>query len=513
MNVVIYARYSSHNQHETSIEGQLKVCYEYCEKNNYTIVGEYIDRAISGKTDNRPQFLRMIEDAAKKTFDYIIVYQLDRFSRNRYDSAIYKSKLKKYGVRVLSAKENISDDASGILIESILEGMAEYYSVELAQKVKRGMDLNAEKFLSTGGNVALGFKVDKDKHFQIDEETAPIVRYIFESYASGMTVTEITQHLNEQGYKTSRGVPFNKNSLRNMLQNKRYIGTYTYNGKEFPNAIPRIVTDELFNAVAERFNKNKRAPARAKAKVEYLLTTKLFCGYCREMMVGYSGTSKTGKKHHYYTCKSALKKNCKKKLVKKDVIEEYVIQKCRELLTPENIETIAQNAERISRKDRDNSNIKMLEKQLRDIERKQENLRQILIECPIESLRQQMYEEVPKLEEAKRSVETEIAKEEIGLFTITAQQVKFFLNELKKGNPDNIKYRKALINMFVNRIYLYDDGKITFIFNSGREPVEVDAELLDKIDNENKEAESSYLEQNAPAASFPHQDLVFFIQL
>jgi DNA invertase Pin-like site-specific DNA recombinase len=128
MNAVIYARYSSHNQHETSIEGQLKVCYEYYERNGYTIVGEYIDRAISGTTDNRPQFLQMIDDAAKKRFQYVVMYQLDRFSRNRYDSVVYKAKLKKYDIRVLSARENISDDASGILMEAMLEGMAEYYS-------------------------------------------------------------------------------------------------------------------------------------------------------------------------------------------------------------------------------------------------------------------------------------------------------------------------------------------------------------------------------------------------
>lgn len=121
MNAVIYARYSSHNQHETSIEGQLKVCYEYYERNGYTIVGEYIDRAISGTTDNRPQFLQMIDDAAKKRFQYVVMYQLDRFSRNRYDSVVYKAKLKKYDIRVLSARENISDDASGILMEAMLD--------------------------------------------------------------------------------------------------------------------------------------------------------------------------------------------------------------------------------------------------------------------------------------------------------------------------------------------------------------------------------------------------------
>jgi len=292
MNAVIYCRYSSHNQNETSIEGQLKECYEFCERNGYNVIKKYIDRAISGTTDKRPEFLKMISDSSRKNFQYVVVYQLDRFTRNRYDSATYKSKLKKNGVRVVSARENISEDASGILVESVLEGMAEYYSAELSQKVKRGMDLNADKCLSTGGNIALGYKVGEDKSFQIDPKTAPIVKFIFESYANGKTVTEITNQLNAQGLKTSRGVPFNKNSLHSMLKNKRYIGVYTYKGTEKPDGIPRIISDELFNKVAEIMNKNKKAPARARAKVEYLLTTKLFCGICKEMMTGFSGTGK-----------------------------------------------------------------------------------------------------------------------------------------------------------------------------------------------------------------------------
>ena len=121
MNVVIYARYSSDRQTEQSIEGQLKECYEYARRNGYTVVGEYIDRAISGTTDHRPEFLRMIADGDKKLFQAVLVYQLDRFARNRYDSATYKAKLKKNGIRVLSARENISDDASGVLMEAVLD--------------------------------------------------------------------------------------------------------------------------------------------------------------------------------------------------------------------------------------------------------------------------------------------------------------------------------------------------------------------------------------------------------
>ena len=213
MNVVIYARFSSHSQTEQSIEGQLRVCYEYARAHDYTVVGEYIDRAQSGTTDNRQDFQRMMLDSEKKTFQYVLVYQLDRFARNRYDSAIHKAKLKKNGVRVLSAKENITDDASGILIEGVLESMAEYYSVELAQKINRGMQINAEKCLSTGSNPGLGYKVNKDRKFYIDKKEAAIVREIFERYASGEIVADIISDLNDRGFRTSRGNEFNNPRL------------------------------------------------------------------------------------------------------------------------------------------------------------------------------------------------------------------------------------------------------------------------------------------------------------
>ena len=226
MNLVIYARYSSHSQTEKSIEGQLQTCYEYARANGHVVVAEYIDRAQSGTTDSRVEFQRMIADSDKRAFEAVLVYQLDRFARNRYDSAINKAKLKKNGVRVISAKENITEDASGILIEGVLESMAEYYSAELAQKIRRGLDINAQKFLSNGSNPGLGYLVDDERRFYIDSATAPIVREIFEKYASGETVAAIIKQLNDRKVKTSLGKEFNKNSLHRLLHNKRYIGCF-----------------------------------------------------------------------------------------------------------------------------------------------------------------------------------------------------------------------------------------------------------------------------------------------
>ena len=491
MNAVVYARFSSHSQTEQSIEGQLKTCEEFAQRNGYIIVDEYIDRAISGTTDARPAFLRMIEDSARGGFQYVLVYQLDRFARNRYDSAIYKSKLKRNGVRVLSAKENITDDASGILVEGLLESMAEYYSAELSQKIRRGMDLNADKCLCTGGNVALGYKIAPDKSFLVDTETAPVVVKVFEMYASGSTVTEICQKLNEKGYRTARGAVFNKNSLTKMLQNKRYIGVYTYKGRETPGGMPQIVPDELFSAVQERLAVNKKAPARAKAHQEYLLTTKLFCGYCKDMMRGYCGTGKSGKVHYYYACNSMIKKKCGKHTIKKETIEDLVIEACRQQLTPENIDRIAEGVVAICEQENDDFEIKRLEKLIKTNERRRSNLVNTLSECEFEAVRNTIYDEILKLSEEAKELEGQLSLEKSRRVTLTVPEIKYFLSQLKNKKIDTLAYRKTMINVFVNRVYLYENRAV-IVFNTGNKPVTVDDKLLEKIEGYDKQYTGSF---------------------
>jgi DNA invertase Pin-like site-specific DNA recombinase len=190
-NAVIYARYSSHNQNEQSIEGQLRICYEYAKRNGYTVIGEYIDRALTGKTDSRPDFQRMIDDSAKHQFQFVIVYKLDRFARNRYDSAVYKRKLKLNGVRVLSAEESIGDNPESIILEAVLEASAEYYSVDLSQKITRGMTDSAMKGGGVGGRVPVGYK-SENKKLVLNPDTAPLVKWAFEQYAAGMPMKEIS---------------------------------------------------------------------------------------------------------------------------------------------------------------------------------------------------------------------------------------------------------------------------------------------------------------------------------
>ena len=462
MNVVIYARFSSHSQNEQSIEGQLKECYEYAERNGYTIIAEYVDRAISGTTDNRPEFLRMIEDSAKRHFKGVLVYQLDRFARNRYDSATYKAKLKKNGVRVFSARENISDDASGVLMEAVLEGMAEYYSVELAQKIKRGMDINAEKCLSTGGNVALGYCVDKNKNIQINEQTAPIVVKIYEMYASGHSMAEIIRYLNDNGYKTSYGNEFNKNSLHRILTNRRYIGYYTYKGTETKDGIPRIVSDELFKKVARVMEKNRKAPARAKAEIDYILTTKLFCGKCESAMTGISGTGRNDKKYYYYKCVKSRKGECGMRTVQKEYIEDLVTNETKKILTKKNIDLIAREVVALSEKEaKNNSTLQHLKRQLKTTESAMDNL---ISAVKLGKATDILLDEIESLRLERDELSKRVTLESITTPTLSIPQVKFFMERFISGDANDLTYRKKLIDAFVNKIYLYDD-KLTILYN------------------------------------------------
>ena len=258
MNAVIYARYSSDNQREESIEGQLRECREYADRYGLMVIGTYVDRAYSAKTDNRPEFQRMIKDSAKHLFDVVIVWKLDRFARNRYYSAHNKATLRKNGVKVISAKENISDGSEGIILESMLEGMAEYYSADLSEKIVRGLTENALKEKYNGGGLPLGYSTDNEQHYLIDPLTAPIVQEIFTRYADRETVTQITASLNTRGLVSSRKEAFNKNSLHSMLKNRKYIGEYRYENIVHPDTIPPIISKELFALVQDQLEKTRK---------------------------------------------------------------------------------------------------------------------------------------------------------------------------------------------------------------------------------------------------------------
>ena len=253
MNAVIYARYSSDNQREESIEGQLRDCRDYAVRNNLTIVGNYIDRALSERTADRPDFQRMIHDSEKRLFDVVLVWKLDRFSRDRYDSAYYKHILKKNGVRVVSAKEAIADGPEGIILESMLEGMAEYYSAELAVKVRRGQRENAMKCRNNGGTLPFGYSVNKENGLLlVNPETAPIVREIFSRYDKGELIKTIVNDLNARGLRNNYGRPFQASAMTILLKNRKYIGDYRYGDMIIPGGVPAIVDKDIFERVQIR---------------------------------------------------------------------------------------------------------------------------------------------------------------------------------------------------------------------------------------------------------------------
>ena len=236
MNGVVYARYSDDSQREESIQGQVRECMEYAEKEGITVLSTYIDRAYSAKTDARPQFQKMVEDRKAKLFDAVIVWKLDRFARNRTDSAVYRSILRKNGVKVVSAKENISDGPEGIILESIIEGVSEYYSADLAVKVLRGMTDNALKGKFNGGYLTFGYSIDDNKHFKLDPLTAPVVIDVFQKYADGATMKGIAEYLKSKNLRNIKGNHIDHHGVNRMLSNRRYLGEYRFNDVTIDNA-------------------------------------------------------------------------------------------------------------------------------------------------------------------------------------------------------------------------------------------------------------------------------------
>ena len=470
MKAVIYARYSSDNQREESIEGQIRECTAFAEKNDITVLKHYIDRAYSARTDHRPAFQEMIKDSDKHLFDMVIVWKLDRFSRDRYDSARYKVLLKKNNVRVVSATEVISSGADGILLESVLEGFAEYYSADLAEKVTRGLTENALKGKCNGGTRPVGYVVDDEQHFQIDPLTGPFVLEAFKRYDDGATMKEVVEFFKEKGIKNSLGRDMNLNSVQRMLSNRRYMGEYTFRDIVVPDGIPAIVPKELFDRVQEKMAKNKKSPARHKAEDDYLLTTKLFCGYCGAYLCGESGTSRTGVVHHYYKCVSVKKKrtDCHKKPVRKEWLEDMVVNATMKMLM--NDATIGAIVSALmTLQDEENVNLPLYEKQLRETKTAIDNLLNAIQQG---LLTRSTKERLDALEAAQDELENKIACEKLAKPRITEEQLRFFLEKFRKMDVANQAQRKMLIDTFVNAIFLYDDKVVlTYNFHEGTETI------------------------------------------
>ncbi len=451
---VIYARYSSDSQTEQSIEGQLRVCNEYAKSKDIVVLDTYIDRAMTGTNDNRPDFQRMLKDSCKKEWDYILVYKFDRFSRNKYETAIHKKTLKDNGVKVISAMEYIPDSPEAIILESMLEGYAEYYSAELSQKVKRGMNETRQKGNFTGGMLVYGYKVE-NKKVLIDEEKAETVRYIYEQYAMGVYVKDIIKALTAKGI-LNHNKPFAKNTVYKILKCEKYSGIYRYGNEVFTNIYPQIVPKDIWDIVRKKVESNRYG--KRSTEVVYLLRQKMVCGYCGSPISAECGTAKNGEKKRYYKCLGRKRGNgCQKSQVRKEVLEKYVLDNIVEKLKS-NKEYIVKNLLELQEEYiKANSNLPRLVKEQRQTENAIQNIMSAIEKGGTSNTAMQRLRDLEKQqEELDRQIRIEKAQSS---FKLSKQEITDFYRHGLEQSP------QLLINMLVKQIQLYDD-KMVIIYNT-----------------------------------------------
>ena len=474
---VIYARYSSDKQTEQSIEGQVRECEIFANAKGFSIIGKYFDRALTGKIDKRPDFQRLIKDSAKGLFNYVIVYQLDRFARNRYDSAHYKHQLKKNGVKVLSAKENIADDPSGILMETVLEGMAEYYSAELAQKVKRGM---YEGFLKghASGIVCYGYTAVPigqanssnriAKRYELNPIESQVVRRIFDEYASGRMVKDIVSGLSAEGIRNRQGKQFHYNSVMQILRNHKYKGVLTYGEHTRENAIPRIIDNETFDKAQARTERNKINTSVSRPPERYLLSSKAYCGYCGSSNVGIvadCGTARNGEVRRYYKCYTKKKEKlpCEKAQIAKDDFEIKVVKATVDLLHKDGMtRKIAEQVIIYNDEIQANPKITQYEKQLQDVEKALSNFTRAIEQGIFNDKTQ---ERMLQLQSEKADLIWRIDGEKLDIpIKLDLDETIFWFEQFANGETQDRAYCERLIDTFVNKVILWND-KMIIVYN------------------------------------------------
>ena len=466
MKAVIYARYSSENQTEKSIEGQIKENREFAVRNNIEVIKEYTDRAISGRKEDRPQFQQMIADAKKKQFNYVIVWKMDRFARDRYIFAVYKRELKKYGVSVISAMENINTNTpEGAMFEGILESWAEYYSANLSQNVKRGMNLLQQEAKYVGGHIPIGLLVNDEKKFVIDPLTNKFVKDAFIMCKEGCTIKSIIEYFEKNGIKNCYNNKHTHNTVTRMLRDKKYIGIYESGKHYFEDAIDPTIDKKTFYTVQDILDAKKHTRGK-KEDSNFLLSGKLICGECGSHIIGESGTSKTKKKHYYYKCSGAKKHNCDVKAIRKLDLENYIATTTiKELDNIEIIETISKQLyESYKTYREDDSALKSIEKQLKQVNKSLDNYL-TAIERGI--FNETIQDRMLALENEKKILEKELAKEQIKKPEITLDLIEYNLCRLfDKKDFDNI------LNLFIKSIVIYNN-KIDITFTGIESPVSV----------------------------------------
>ena len=459
---VAYARYSSAGQRDVSIDQQLRDIRAYAEREGYTIVHEYADHARSGfkNTSARTEFHAMISAAEAHTFDTVLAWKVDRFGRNREDSAIYKSQLRRLGVHVVYVMEPIPDGAAGVLTEGMLEAIAQWYSENLSENVKRGMYDNARRCLYNGTTI-FGYVPGPDQRYIIDDSQAAVVHQIYRLYIEGFSMSRIVRLLNESGQRTESGKLFTMNKIYNILRQERYLGIYIFGDVRIPGGMPAIIDQQTWED-AQRM-KSKTAKHYESSPVEFLLTGKAFCGHCRKPLVGDSGTGKSGNVHYYYTCQSHKRRaGCDKKSVRKqyleDMIVDFLLDHC---LTGSEIEKIADAVVAASQARRKSSPLASMNAELRSVAKKIDNITNAIAEgIWTSSTAGKLKELEATAEDLRRNIATlEYSEGQL----IDRDRVLFFLERFRNLDRSVPENRSYLIRTFLNSVYVFDDHLLILI--------------------------------------------------
>ena len=484
---VAYARYSSAGQRDVSIEQQLADIRAFAKREGFTIVHEYADHARSGfrNVNARTAFQSMMAAADSGSFDTVICWKVDRFGRNREESALFKGRLRRFGVKVLYAMEPIPEGSAGVLLEGMLEATAEWYSRQLSENVLRGLTDNARRCMYNGTRV-LGYTTDAEGRYAINPDEAAVVRNIFSLYCSGYSAAMIARDLNARGLTTPRGKPFCPQGILKIISNERYTGVYIWGSFRTPGGMPAIISSSDFEE-AQRMKK-KTARHVEQGAVDYLLTGKAFCGLCGAAMVGDSGTSKTGARHHYYSCYHRKHdKACSKKSVPKDYLEDTVISFVLDhVLSDAEIDKIADTVMKLQAEEMKSSPLAAMESEHKEILKKIDHINDAIAEGIWNSSTSTRLKSLEDQAESLRQSIAALRYSESQL--LDHDRVVFFLRRFTKGNRDDPLLRRHIIETFINAVYVFDDHLDIIINNcEGNERFPL-SELPDSCSDNNNSA-------------------------
>ena len=493
---VVYARYSSHAQNDASIEQQVAECREYAAAHDLKISEIYADRAVSGRSDRRPEFQKMIRHAEAGNFQVVLTYKSNRIARNMLDALRYEERLERAGVKVVYCKENFGDNAAGRLALRMMMSLNEFYRENMAEDIRRGL-IDGAKQGRVMGCIPLGYKKGEDGCFAIDEPKAEIVREIFRRVARNETLASIADDLNARGILTQYKKPWGKNSFSTLLTNERYIGVYKFAEVRIEGGMPAIINRSLFEEVQEKVRRRQEVAGRRRDSAEYLLTGKAFCAKCGAPMVGISGTSRSKALHYYYVCKTRREEHtCKKLNVRKEAVEREVALRLKTIiLKPDVVEWMIQNVLRFQEEAWRQSDLASYQNRLVEVRRSLDNLVKA-VEAGVFS--QSTKVRLDELEAEQRELQGMIAVEQAKIKTVTRDQIEYYLDSFRDGDVDDPAYQKRLFKAFLVKVFL-DDDKVRIVYNyaDGLDTLEFPLTLED-INSADVSAECSYKPCSGP---------------